>query len=79
LSDPEQPAIQKEDFLSPASFISVAKAAHPAFRYAIVVAGILAIVVTFVNFGVGYATLVFGAIALIGLMVLFLVFAQAPS
>lgn len=77
---PEQPATQKaENFLTPASFIRAAKAAHPAFRYAIAAAGVLAIVVTFVKFGVGYATLVFGAIALIGLMVLFLVFAQASK
>jgi hypothetical protein len=80
LSEPEQPATQNaEDFLSPASFIRAAKAAHPAFRYAMAVAGILAIVVSFVKFGVGYATLVFGAIAIIGLMVLFLVFAQASK
>lgn len=68
-----------EDFLTPASFIRAAKAADPAFRYALVVAGILAIVVTFVKFRVGYITLVFGAIAVIGLMVLYLVFAQASK
>jgi hypothetical protein len=80
MSEPEQQATEKaEDFLSPASFIRAAKAAHPAFRYAIAVAGILAIVVTFIKFGVGPATLVFGAIALIGLMALFLVFAQASK
>jgi hypothetical protein len=48
-------------------------------RYAIVVAGILAIVVTFVRFGVNYATLIFGSIAVVFLMVLFLVFAQAAK
>jgi hypothetical protein len=80
MSEPEQQATEKaEDFLTPASFIRAAKAAHPAFRYALAVAGILAIVVTFIKFGVGPATLVFGAIALIGLMVLFLVFAQASK
>jgi hypothetical protein len=80
MSEPEQQVTQKaEDFLTPASFIRAAQAAHPAFKYAILVAGVLAIVVTFVKFGVGYATLVFGSIALIGLMVLFLVFAQASK
>jgi hypothetical protein len=68
-----------EDFLTPGSFIRAARAAHPAFRYAIVSAGILAIVVIFAKFGVGPATLVFGAVALIGLMVIFLVFAQASK
>lgn len=67
------------DFLTPASFINAAKEMHPAFSYAIAVAGILAIIVTFVRFGVGFATLVFGAIAMISLMVLFLVFAQASK
>ena len=82
----KQPAVQRdpathevEDFLSPASFIRAARAADPAFRFAILVAGILAIIVTFVKFGVGYPTLVFGSIALIGLMVLFVVFAQASK
>lgn len=80
MTEPEEQTTEKaEDFLSPASFIRAAKAAHPAFRYALAVAGILAIVVTFIKFGVGPATLVFGAIALIGLMVLFLVFAQASK
>jgi hypothetical protein len=80
MSEPEKPATQKaEDFLTPASFIRAAQEAHPAFRYAVVIAGILAIVVTFAKFGVGYATLVFGAIALLFLMILFLVFAQAAQ
>lgn len=80
MSEPRQQAPQKaEDFLTPASFIRAAKAAHPAFRYALAVAGILAIVVSFVKFGVGPATVVFGAIAMIGLMVLFLLFAQASK
>jgi hypothetical protein len=80
VSEPKQRAVQKaEDFLTPASFIRAAQAAHPAFRYTIVTAGLLAIVVTFVKFRVGPATLVFGAIAIIGLMVLFLLFAQASK
>jgi hypothetical protein len=75
----EPPAQKVEDFLSPASFIRAALAADPAFRFAILAAGVLAIVVTFVKFGVSYPTLVFGSIALIGLMVLFVVFAQASK
>jgi hypothetical protein len=67
------------DFLSPGSFIRAARAAHPAFRFAIAIAGILAIVATFARFGVSYATLIFGAIAIIALMALFLVFAQAAK
>jgi len=64
MGEPELEAMQKAgDFLTPASFIRAAKAAHPAFRYALAVAGILAIVTTFTKFGVGLATLVFGAIA----------------
>src|SRR6059036_950015 len=77
MGGPERGRRKMVDFLTPASFIAAARDAHPAFRHAIVVAGILAIVVTFVRFGVGAATLVFGAIAIVGLMVLFLVFAQA--
>ncbi|HWW27312.1 MAG TPA: hypothetical protein VNZ85_15620 [Caulobacter sp.] len=72
---PDKPST--ESFLTPASFIRAAKAAHPAYRYALAVAGIAALVVTFAQFGVGYAALTFGTIALIGLMALFLVFAQA--
>lgn len=67
------------DFLTPGSFILAAKNAHPAFRYAIVVAGILAIVVIFTRYGVDFATLVFGGITLVVLMVLFLVFSQAAK
>src|SRR5579862_3792503 len=67
------------DFLSPASFIRAAQTADRSFRFAILAAGGLAIVVTFVKFGVGLATLAFGVIALVGLMVLFLVFAQASK
>jgi hypothetical protein len=75
----QQPNPNTEDFLTPGSFIRAARAAHPAFRYGIATAGVLAIVVVFVRFGVGLATLAFGAIALIALMVLFLVFAQASK
>ena len=53
------------DFLSPASFIAAAKAADRSFRYAILVAGILGIIVTFAKFGVSLLTLAFGAIVLL--------------
>jgi hypothetical protein len=77
---PMQPVETKAaDFLTPASFITAARHAHPAFRYALVIAGILAIVVIFVRYGVDYATLVFGAFTIVVLMVLFLVFAQAAN
>lgn len=67
------------DYLTPASFIAAAKAADPSFKFAILVAGILGIVVSFAKFGVSFATLVFGAIVVIGLMILYLVFAQAAK
>jgi hypothetical protein len=70
-------AKQVESFLTPESFLRAAKTAHPAFRYAIAVAGIFAIIVAFTRFGIGYAALAFGSIALIALMALFLLFAQA--
>ena len=66
-------------YLSPASLIQSARAAHPAFRYAIVVAGLAAIVAVVLRFGISPATLVFGIIVLIVLMVLFFVFAQAVT
>lgn len=65
------------EFLTPASFIRAARAAHPAFRFALLVAGLFAIIFAFIKFGVDPATLVFGAIAIIVLMVVFAVFAQA--
>jgi hypothetical protein len=64
---------------TPASFITAAEEAHPAFRYAIAVAGLFAIVVIFAKFGVSLAGFVLGAIAVIALMVVFLVFAQASK
>ena len=65
--------------LSPASLIQAAKAAHPAFKYATVVAGLAAIVAVVLQFGISPATLVFGIIILIVLMVVFFVFAQAVT
>jgi hypothetical protein len=67
------------DFLTPASFIAAARDADPNFRIAIVVAGILGIVVTFVKFGDSFAALVFGAIVVIALMVAYLLFSQAAN
>jgi hypothetical protein len=66
-------------YLSPKSLIEAAKAAHPAFRYAIVVAGLAAIVSVVLRFGASPATLVFGIIILVALMVLFLIFTQAAT
>jgi hypothetical protein len=65
------------DYLSPAGWIRAAKSAHPAFKYAIVVGGLAAVVSLVLRFGVSPLTLVFGIILLVVLMVLFLVFAQA--
>jgi hypothetical protein len=66
-------------FLSPSSFVDAARKAHPAFKYAVAVAGLLSIVATVSRYGVSSAALVLGTIVLVGLMVLFLVFAQAAS
>ncbi len=62
---------------SPARLIEAARKAHPAFRYAIVAAALCGLVVVVTEYGVSPATLVFGAIILVVLMVLFLVFSQA--
>jgi hypothetical protein len=66
-------------FLTPQSIIAAARRADPNFRFAIIAAGLISIVAIVANFGVNYATLMFGAIALVGLMVLFVVFAQIPK
>jgi hypothetical protein len=68
-----------ENFLTPGSFIRAARESTPAFKYAIAVAGLAAIVVTFTKFGTSYETIVFGVISLVGLMFIFLVFAQAAK
>lgn len=67
------------DQLSPGSAIKVANRAHPAFKYALVVAGLVAIVVVITRWGISAQTAIFGTIILVVLMVLFLVFAQAAS
>lgn len=56
--------------------IEAAKKAHPAFRFATAVAGVLAFVVLFLRFGVNPATLALGALVFFGLMVVFVVFAR---
>lgn len=66
-------------FLTPQSIIAAARRADPNFRFAIIAAGLVSIVAIVAKFGVSYATLLFGAIALVGLMVLFVVFAQIPK
>jgi energy-coupling factor transporter transmembrane protein EcfT len=73
-NDPNEPA---SDFLSPSGWIRAAQRAHPAFKFAIVVGGLAGVVVTFTRFGASPATLVFGIVIVVVLMVLFLVFAQA--
>jgi TonB family protein len=65
--------------LSPESAIKLANKAHPAFKYAIVVAGLIGIVVVVTRWGVSAQTAVFGTVILVVLMVVFLVFAQAAS
>jgi hypothetical protein len=62
---------------SPTSLVAAAKNAHPAFRYAIAAAALAGLVAIVTRYGVSPATLVFGAIILVVLMVLFLVFSQA--
>jgi hypothetical protein len=69
--------MQGIQFLSPASLISAAKKAHPAFKFAVAVAGIVGLVVVVTRYGASPATLVFGAIIFVVVMVLFLVFSQA--
>src|SRR5215471_15284057 len=49
--------------LFPASLIQATRAAHPAFKYATVVAGLAAIVAVVLQFGISPATLVFGIIS----------------
>lgn len=73
------PIMRAERFLSPASFVRAAQGAHPAFKFAMVVAGLAALVVIFSKFGVGYPALIFGVIIILALMVLFVVFAQAAK
>lgn len=61
-------------YLSPGNFIEAARRADPNFRYALVAAGLISIVSIIAKFGVNFATLAFGTIALVALMVLYLVF-----
>ena len=73
----DKPESNSLRFLSPTSLIKAALAAHPAFKYAIAAAGLAGLVAIVSQYGVSPATLVFGAIILVVLMVLFLVFSQA--
>jgi len=65
------------EVLTPSGLVQAAQAAHPAFRYAIAGAGLAALVTVVVRYGTSPATLVFGSIVLVVLMVLILVFHQA--
>jgi hypothetical protein len=74
-----QKAPSAASVLSPIQAIRAAQRSHPAFKFAIVVAGLLGIVAVASGYGPTPATLVFGAIVLVVLMILFLVFAQAAA
>jgi hypothetical protein len=65
--------------ISPANLIQSARNAHPAFKYAIVIGGLCGIIATVYSFGLSPATLVFGVIILICLMVVFVVFARVAT
>lgn len=65
------------DFLSPQGLIEAASKSHPAFKFAICAAGLASLVAVVASFGISYATLVFGVIVLLAIMVIFLVFSQA--
>jgi tetratricopeptide (TPR) repeat protein len=67
------------DILSPTRAIQAALQAHPAFKFAVVVLGLAGAVALALKYGPSPATLVFGIILLVVLMVLFLVFAQASA
>jgi hypothetical protein len=67
------------DYLTPASLVKAARSAHPAFKYATAAAGIAGIVVILTKYGTSYATLVFGSILVLVVMVMFLVFSQAAA
>jgi hypothetical protein len=66
-------------FLSLANLIRRANAASSKFKIATAVAGLAALVITVLRFGVNSATLVFGIIILLFLGVLFVVFTQVPD
>jgi len=70
---------QIAEVLSPTRAIKAALQAHPAFRFAVVVAGLAGVVALVLKYGPSPAALVFGCILLVVLMVLFLVFAQAAA
>jgi tetratricopeptide (TPR) repeat protein len=75
----EERESRSRQYLSPASFIRATKAAPPACKYAMAVAGLVAIVAVVLRFGVSLATLVFGSIIIGVLMIVFVVFAQAAA
>ena len=61
------------------TLISAAQKAHPAFRFGIAVAGLGALVVVFVSFGLNLATIVFGTAIILGLMTFFVAFIRVSS
>lgn len=66
-------------YLSPASLVKTALKSTPAFKYAVAAAAIAALVATIAQFGVSIASLMFGTIALLVVMVIFLLFSQAVA
>jgi hypothetical protein len=62
---------------SPDGLIQAARSAHPAFKFAIVAAGMASLVSVVLKYGASPASVVFGVIILGVFMTFFLVFAQA--
>ena len=63
--------------LKPEGLVTATEKAHPAFKYAIVVAGIAALVGIVSKYGVSTPTLVFGVVLILFFMFVFLIFAVA--
>jgi hypothetical protein len=61
------------------ALVAAARRAHPAFRFAVAVAGLAAFVVVFAKFGVNVGTVTFGTIVFICLMTLFVVFGRIAT
>lgn len=70
------PPVTIQSFLSPQGIVQAAAKSHPAFKVIVAAAGIISLVAIIAKFGVNYATLSLGAIFLLCLATLFLVFAR---
>jgi hypothetical protein len=75
-SDPEQ-SQSVASLVTPEGLVKAARKAHPAFKYAIVVAGIAALVAIVSKFGVSVPTLIFGVAICFFFMFVFLIFSVA--